>query len=53
MRGVNQRDDAGLTRRELDQVDRQLLIDGKDIVSFLGSSDSLDRPDFAPAFLTC
>ena len=49
MRGANQRDDAGFMRRELEQVDRHILIDGKDIVLFSGSSDSLDRPNFAPA----
>jgi hypothetical protein len=49
MRGANQRDDAGFMRRELEQVDRHILIDGKDIVLFSVSSDSLDRPNFAPA----
>ena len=36
MRGANQRDDAGFMRRELKQVDRHILIDGKDIVLFSG-----------------
>jgi hypothetical protein len=40
MRGANQRDD-------------DILIDGKDIALLSGSSDSLDHPNFAPAFLTC